>query len=170
VNNVRDDTMKIIKYIPILGMAYQRSMAIKKISGYGEKIDEHIIKCVVYKNTTGNLWHWVHDELATWFDAINQTYVKGNGSGKLKEKDYADNVFGWFGDAFGDARINLSSFRVGVAELGNVYPDFEITYELQRELFEVDQAILSTFPKIFSQNNSLTKEDLFQMLWEILGE
>jgi hypothetical protein len=162
--------MKIIEHIPILGMAYQRSKAIDEISKYDDPIHENIIKSVVYGNSTGNLHHWIYDELATWFDAVNHVLVKGTKSGKLKEKDYVDNTFGFFGEDFNDASVGLQIFYDIQVQYKQKYPEFEITYEIQRNVFDAYQNILSKFPKIFSQRNNFSKNDFARMLWEILGE
>lgn len=156
----------LFEEFPIYCMATPRAKAISLMQGLEDEINEHIIKAIVYENTTGNLEHWI-EEIAEWLYQIDQIEVKPH-SKKLREKDYCNNAFGCFGDAVSDAGVYLTSFRVNTAKKGKVYPDFTVTDKLQERLFTAWSMFLKTFPPIFATKNTYTKQDFIRMVSSIL--
>lgn len=151
----------------IFGMATDKKKAEKKVESISDRINEHIIRCVVYKNTTNDLQHWIYDELTTWFDYINRIELKTK-SGKFTEKSLDDILFGEFGDAVTDAEFNLALFRANVAKNGEEYPDFQVTVQLATELRSVYDEIRTTFMPIFTKKNNYSRTDIYNFLCKIL--
>lgn len=44
--------------VPIYGMSLTRNTAIKRITNCSETFRDHLVKCVVYENTTGDFNKW----------------------------------------------------------------------------------------------------------------
>lgn len=151
----------------IFGMAHDKKKAETKIEALSEQINNHIIKCVVYRNSTNDLQHWIYDELTTWFDYINNIDVKTK-SGKLSERSFDSILFSEFGENPKDAEFNLVVFRASVAKLGTEYPDFQITRNLAKKLNDVYTEIRTTFLPIFTKKNNYTRVDIYNMLSKIL--
>jgi len=157
---------KHFEEFPIYCMATPRAKAISMMQGLEDEINEHITKCIVYGNSTDDLDHWI-SEISEWLYQINQIEVKPNAK-KLKESDYSKNAFGCFGDAVKDAGVYLTVFRVKTAKMGDAYPDFTVTSELQNKLFTAWNLFLKTFPPIFATKNNHTKQDFVDEVSHIL--
>ena len=113
----------------------------------------HLIKCVVFKNTTNNLNHWV-DEIATHFNEINGLILKGSNK-KPSEDMYYDHFFTAAGDVEDDYRIHLRYFK---NTYGEDYPPFEITDNLLSELYLAVMDFANYFSPIMAQKNNYTKD------------
>ena len=155
--------MRFIKEDYLNEMAYSRSWVIDRLKSLSTPVINHIMKCVVYKNTTNNLNHWIN-EIADYFDEVNSTIVKTK-NGKLKEKDYLENLFYYQGVDERDMRVQLMELR-----RDRNYPDFEITIELIRRLTVSFNSIAEEFSRIFTSKNSLTKNDFIKILNKTLLE
>lgn len=129
----------------IKAMALPRKDAISKLSNYSEMIERHVIECVVYKDSLGQLRHWI-GEIATWLNAANKIVCKV----PLKAVDYADNLFGVFGDERNDIEVDLITYQKSDLRT-DCYPDFEVTDELIDELFATTQKLIEvTVPILVS--------------------
>lgn len=62
----------------IFGMAHDKKKTETKIEALSEQINNHIIKCVVYGNSTNDLRHWIYHtpqeytHLYRWCDELRQ--------------------------------------------------------------------------------------------------
>lgn len=124
----------IISSENILGMSFPRKEALFKMESLSEEINEHIIQCVVYKELRYlTIDHWV-GELATWMNRVNKIKC----SSKLKKRDYLDTAFGSVGDSLIDADVNIDAYKLKNQKKtkDEQYPDFEITDELLKKLYD----------------------------------
>ena len=126
----------------IYGMAFPRSDALFKMKSYSNKINEHTIECVVYKQIkylTVN--HWVN-ELSAWMGRVNKIKCDS----RLKARDYVQNVFGSFGSDILDAEVNLDEYRIRNLDKpeDKQYPDFEISNDLILQLYNAYQSVIRT--------------------------
>ena len=149
----------------LLEMAFERGVVVGKIQSLIEPIGEHLVKCVVYKNTTQNLYHWVN-ELAEYFRVINELQVKK--LGKLKEKEYLNYLTQYFGENITDCLSILDIFKLSNK---NKYPGFETNEELATNLFSVYTNLFNEVSKIFAiKKNNYSKKDFNMLIFEILNK
>ena len=146
-------------------MSMDRSRAVSRISGISKSFTEHIVKAVVYKNTTDNLKHWV-DEISEYLSIVNDITVKPKDK-KLKVADISRSLFGEFGDARNDANIILRSFALEVRH-SKEYPDFIVTDDLTNALYFAFQLIYSETLPILTVKNSYTKDDFIPIVCRAL--
>lgn len=132
-------------------MAYNRDKAIEKIKHETETYSEHLIKCIIYKNFTNNLWHWC-DELADKIDTVNRIKLKLGG--KFSQKFYEDEFFLADGDCPSDFEITLKDFK---RDFRFKYPDFKITPELVSEVSEAFNDISLYFSNLVCRENNKDK-------------
>ena len=78
--------MKIFRRTAIYAMSMERDNAKIRVKGFSDVLPEHIIKCVVYGNTTNDLHHWVCVELCGFLSIVNDITVRPHNK-KLKLKD-----------------------------------------------------------------------------------
>lgn len=102
-------------------MAFSRQKALEKITQEAETYSDHLIKCIVFKNTTGNLWHWI-DELSTKLSNVNKIKLKSGG--KFNEQLYLDEFLLADGDCEEDFKLTLEQFK---RKYRFKYSEFEIT-------------------------------------------
>ena len=117
----------------IYAMSYDRRKILHTAYRYSGMIADHVIKCIVYKQSNVDYDHWI-GETANWIAAINR--MKPKKGFKLKAKDYKDNLFIGLGDELRDAELDLNRFKhLYVNHAVDPYPDFEITSKLCENLF-----------------------------------
>ena len=143
----------------ILGQAMAVSPAKQRVAGLGKQIESHIIKCIVYKNSTGNYNHWVH-EISEWLCQINDIKLKIviRNPKKFREDQLEELIFGDFGDARSDARSALYEFKQTNQDKldsrsKHAYPEFEIQESMITNLFSASDEMKHMFCNILSQNN-----------------
>lgn len=134
----------------IYGMSFPRSEAIAKMSNLSSVLNEHLIECVVYSEMKYlTVPHWV-GELAAWMNRANKIKCKT----RLKKQDYLESIFGSFGDSLIDADVNLDEYKRNNARKleSYKYPDFEITEELIKSLYDHYQAVIKcSLPVLMSK-------------------
>lgn len=139
-------------------MAMPKKEVMNKISTFSDLIMEHIIKCVVYGDSTKDFSHWII-EISNFLSIINDYKVKSC-SGKLKYEEYLKCVFyDSQGDEEQDMRQNLRVFK-----LHKSYPDFDITSSMISQLWGVFSRIAKECSTIFADKNNTFKADDFRNL------
>lgn len=157
---------RYIKNSKIYGMAYSRKDVIENIHKIKDALEEHILKCAIYGDSTNNLTHWVK-EVCGYLNYANRFSVKPN-NGRLKYNDYLDNLFGFMGDAIGDAETDLLWFQLNNNH-SKEYPDFEITPELIQRTFDIFNSIKEyMLPILTTKNNNLGAADFYDTIYNIV--
>lgn len=101
---------------PLLEFATDRSKIIVHLNNLNSTLLLHVIKCVLYGNTTNNLDHWL-DEIASYIDDANS--LKFNRDKKLKQYYYEDEFFFYSGDSVEDYDKKVDAF---IQRYSNRYP------------------------------------------------
>lgn len=147
--------------------AYSRNKAIEKVVMENRTYSDHLIKCILYKNTTNNLWHWI-DEIATKINNVNQIRLKSGN--KFSRQFYMDEFFLSDGDCKEDFKITLEHFQ---AKYRFRYPKIEITESILELTDYVFHDLANYFSYTLSTNNNHSKEwfrnkllDYFQDLFQ----
>ena len=140
---------------PVFCMAVDRPKAEKILKKNAETLQRHILKCVVYEDSTGNLKHWVEDEISEYLSIANDVVLKPD-SKKCKPKFYEETLFSFIGDAEIDAKTDLRLFLQDVLKTKE-YPTFEITNDLIHRLYVVYQTFVNTFVPILSKKNDFAE-------------
>lgn len=145
----------------IYAMALSRRHAISKLDSLSPKINEHVIKCVVYgKYQPRDLDGWI-SEIAGWMFAADRTAFVG---AKLKDKDYVDSLFGQFGTDSSDAEDNLLFFEytnLKKREGQNTrLPYFRVNDTLKVKLFRCYNEMKKEIPPILRE-----REEHSKMFW-----
>lgn len=151
----------------IWGMSMELGKAKKKIDSLSDIILEHVCKCVLYRNKTNDYRHWIYDEIATWISYINDVTIKPANK-KMKAKDYANHLFGGFGDSYADARLNLNLEYNRCRKAKEQYPEVEITHDMITDMVNISNQLTSEFSELLSSNNDLTKEEIGNRVRNIL--
>ena len=162
--NIIEQANEYFKNVFLNEMAFSRDDALKKMKSLSEPIFEHIMKCVVYEDTTGNLDHW-KEEIATYLDIINDLDLKTK-TGRLKQKDYLEQVFYREAENETDVKANLKLFN-----LNKNYPDFKITPELISKVFTAYKIISENCSEIFADKfNTFEKLDFKMLVMDALEQ
>lgn len=138
---------------PLTEMAQSRKEAILKVSRLEGTYLEHICKVVLYRNSTGNLHHWL-GEIAQCLADINNIKVKP-GDKKLDAYTLQCNLFMATGDSVEECGFHIK--RVA-EDLLKRYPEAEITPTLLEQAFEVLVDLSDYFSPILAAKNSRNKE------------
>jgi hypothetical protein len=154
----------------IQGMAYERPKGLAILKKNSDTLSEHIIKCVVYGNDTGNYDHWIEDEIADYLKIANGVTFKGNK--RPKKEDLISTLFSSFGDSEQDADTNLSQFRVDnrSGKFRESYPNFNIDEDMVCRLYQAYQAVMEYSIPILTTFNDYTKQDFEQELHTVLDK
>lgn len=159
--------MKILKSVrPIFGMSYTRSKAIEQIKGLSDPIERHLIKCIVYGDTTNDLYHWVHDEIAQYLHSIHTICVKPNNK-KLKRTQYEDLIFGSFGNTRNDVKTSLLIFRAWNNRTKQ-YPEFEVDEDMVDRLFKTVTNMKEKVIPILITTANLDRENFYNLIKDII--
>lgn len=150
----------------ILGMAMNRNKAVSRVESYAYTLVEHIIKCVVYGNSTGNLKHWVEDEICEILSVVNSITIKPSDK-KLKKRDYVDTIFGYMGDARSDANVMVRDFRLKNKH-NSKYPNFEVTEDLIDRTYKSFQNIMNYMLPILITKNDMKSEDFVKGIYKAI--
>lgn len=153
----------------IYSMSVPRSKAKERIEALGEIVLEHVCKCVLYGDSTGDYHHWVDGEIANWLSIANDLTIKPSNK-KLKARDYDEMLLGGFGDDLADARMNLNLLYRKFRQSANPYPEVNLTPDLVKKLADVTAALHDILPKLLSQQNNMTQDDLAAELHTILDK
>ena len=148
-------------------MAYPRGKAIHHIEDRLPYINEHLIKCVLYGDSTNSLHHWINAEIAPALYDIANIRVKTSGQ-KLTQSDYSALFESEFGEDEFDAAIGLRGFVI-TNRNNNQYPNIEPTEANADKLFRIYRYFKNEFANLFASNISVSEEDIKTPLWNLLG-
>lgn len=144
----------------ILAMSRPRQGALNKLSRNNKKIQEHIIKCVIYPNYESKK-HWIKDELCNWFYQADKIQCDT----KLKKQDYRNTVFGMIGNTLGESLDDLTDFKEDfVKNASNPYNDFIITDELANTLYQTYQNLISIAIKQFMDKSIKSINEWYEII------
>ena len=142
----------------IYAMAFPRSVVLDKAKSLAVTLNNHIIKCVVYRNVLPvYLDHWV-EEVGIYLFTVNKIKSKVN----LKPKDYLNSLFADCGNEKDDAEANLRLFKLKNLE-SKEYPDFEITDKLSESLFKRYTNLITAAMPILTSSKVLTINEWVQI-------
>lgn len=144
--------IKIFKGKSACEMAFSRQKALEKIMQEAETYSDHLIKCIIFKNTTGNLWHWV-DEISTKLSNVNKIKLKFGR--KFDKQVYLDEFLLADGDCEEDFKLTLEQFK---RKYRFKYSEFEVTPELITLTNTVFNEIASYFAPMLASLNTRTIE------------
>lgn len=130
-------------------MAFNRSVAIRRVQSYADTLFEHLLKCVVFGDTTGNLTHWINEEIAVYLSDISEIEVKTK-NGKLNKIDYETALLSDIGENLQDYKSTISSIRASWRKRDK-YPFFPITNELVNKMYIMYTSIIKQCSEIFIQ-------------------
>lgn len=154
----------------ITAMSYERKAILDKAFRISDRIQEHILKCVIYSKNYRDYKHWIEEELATFFSDINDmTPKKGF---KIKDVDYRKNLFSAFGDELEDAKREVKIFhRTFVEKHPDPYPDFNIVPELYTTYFHAWQELRDEiYHKIGKYSKETSHEEISKLLHSVLDK
>ena len=140
----------------LVEMAMSLGEAKARLESIESQYFNHVIKCVVYGDSTGDLYYW-EQEIANLLNIANNIKIK-SGNGKLSERSYKDYFFYAWGDEVADYEGGLEYFKI---KNSNRYPDFEITEDLVKKVFEVVSDLAEYFSPLFSKANNITEPKIF---------
>lgn len=146
-------------------MAVYKSVVLDKIGAEGVQYYKHILKMLLFKDTTGNLHHWA-GEVAECLYKVNNIIVNPT-ERKLKPQDYLDCFLLGAGDSVVDYEDDLRFFQ---KTLGKNYPPFKITPELSQLTYQVFLDLANYFAPVLSSENSYSKEWFRNKLIEYFQE
>lgn len=152
----------------IYGMSLDRGKAKKRIEDLSDIILEHICKCILYGDSTHDYHHWIYEEVSNWLYYINRITVKPRDK-KLKVRDYADFIFGGFGDDMADAELNLNLEYNKCRRANPPYPEVKITNDMVKSLFNITRDLKSSLPALLAAENNLVKEDIGALVESVLN-
>lgn len=150
--DVWEELNKLYEEEQLLEMALPLAVAKERLTNNAKQYFYHLFKCVVFGNSTGDLYHW-EQEIANYLNIINNVKIKGSNN-KPSVKFYEDNFFYYFGDEVKDYKGGLEDFKL---RIGKKYPPFEVTEELYTKVFEVVQDFAIFFANNFAKNNNLNE-------------
>lgn len=146
-------------------MAMSRSMMIDFMENFSTLYRDHLLKCIIYKNNTGNLYHWTN-ELAEILCKVNSKVSKNNNY-KLSEGVYKDYLLLAAGDTEEEWEDNLAVFK---RKNKGKYPKFDITPNLILLTYNTVIDLAEYFAPILSTKNDYTKEKFQQKIIEYFGD
>ncbi len=148
--------MKIHKY-SIFAMANDRSYVEQKIRQLEDRIIQHIVKIGLYRNSTGDMHHWL-SEISAFLYACNTYKVKPKGK-KLKRSRYDDLLFPSWGEGnIEDMQAAVSYF---LADNYGKYPDVEINDDTLYQVLKVYDVVRDySLDLLPTMNNKTTSEIL----------
>lgn len=149
----------------IFGMSYPKSKALQILDANSKQLNAHLIKYVLYKDIRkDSKHHWIN-EMSAWLNSANRVTCKS----KLRERDYEDTLFGWFGTTIDDAEINLELFyNEYVKRSPKPYPEFEITPSIVNDLYDVYIQLKRIALPILVKHELLSTESWARILRAIL--
>ena len=144
----------------IKAFAYSRKKARDTINSYAYKLNEHVIKCIIFgKLRPESKVHWIK-EIANWLVECDKSQIQ---QANLKTKDYNDTIFEFFAETMDETEYGLIHFEKTnlekhEGEPGSL-PYFEINSKMVNKLFNCytdlrDICIPRFQSKTFHEKNS----------------
>lgn len=155
----------------IYSMAFDRSIAINHLKKPAKTLMRHMIKCIVYGNTTGNYDHWIN-EISDYLEIANDVRM----SPKNKKPDwdmFNTYLLGELGDTELDAKVIIAEFskdnekaiRMGKKH----YPRFDPTYDMAVRLSKAVGRLKQLIRPILCNKNNYTKDGFAALVREALS-
>ena len=140
-------------------MAFPRRIVISKIEDRLEAYGNHILKCVVYKDTFGSLDYWCKEisGLLEYFDSLNTKDSK-----PLKSSVYNE-IFDEYANETSDFKACLLGFRIS-EERKKEYPFYEIDNDLVSRFEDVYIEIKNKVCDMLSEKIDYTSADYFNTI------
>lgn len=151
---------RYIRSNSIFAMADARKHVLEKLDSLNSKIEEHVLKCVVYGHDDPSYEHWIH-EITNWISYANDVTLKPNNK-KPKASDFLNTVFS-FGDDISDAKLSLGCFQAKIHD-SDKYSYFEVTDVLARNLLQSLNNIVDTMIPIVTKDNNLRYSQIKEIL------
>lgn len=139
-----------------------RPEAFKICEAESVKINNNLIKCLAYKNSTNDYSKWLQ-ELSESLNILNQITIANQGK-KLRKFDLDNYVFYIFGTKLSDAENNLKQFHI---DKDTSTPYFVITFELTKSLYALYSEFKETFTEIIRKPNKSDIHDFYNKLLEM---
>ena len=152
-------------YRQIIGMSMSRKTYIDNIYATAKILTDHIIKCVVYKNKTNSLNHWIH-EISNFLSLPFRYTIKPN-KGRLKYEEYEDEIFGYFGDESMDCEGALILFQ---STVGKNYPEFDITDEIVDSLYQTVSRLKEIVIPLLVSGKIMNSNEVYQLISPVFAE
>lgn len=143
----------------IYSMAFSRSVAIGHLKKPAKTLMRHMIKCIVYGNTTGNYDHWI-GEISDYLVIANNIRL----SPRNKKPDwdmFNTYLLGELGDTELDARVIIAEFKKdnekAIRMSRKHYPEFEPTRDMEVRLASAVGNLKRLIRPILCNKNDYTK-------------
>lgn len=151
--------MKLYVYAKqvILGMAFDRPDAILHMRKLAETLMFHMVKCIVYGNSTGNYNHWIEDEISSYLASANAIRLKPSNK-KPKLDMFNRYLFGMLGDDVQDAGVCIATFRAW-NQKKQKYPDFVPTEEQAIRMNKATQNLKRLVLPLLGSKNDYSMDD-----------
>ena len=152
-----------------ISAAIDRNKLLVRLDAWGEEVAEHLAKCAMYGDSLGQgkYDHWIKDELATWISDANEAICKHN-NGKLKPKQYEDTLFGFLGDSYVEARMNLHALQSRNKRYSDAYPFKQVDSAMIERMYSISNAVIAKFVPLLSSKNTFTKDDVEILLHSVI--
>ena len=146
----------------ILSMTRPRQGALNKLSRHNQKIQEHVIKAVVYSDIKPeSMDHWIHDELCNWLHQADRVKCDS----KLKPQDYRNTVFGMIGSTKGEALEDLEDFKEDFVDNSTKpYPEFTIDSKLIQRLYQAYQNLITLSIRQFTDSSVKSIDEWYDLI------
>lgn len=151
---------------PIFAMALPRKTAITKLQSIAPEFAEHIMKSVIFLDTTQNLRHWVFEEISNWVDIANTIRVKPNNK-KLSTDDYLEYFFAEFGEEPEDVKVILGTM-ISTPRFRRDYGNVELTPKLVNSVWACEQEIMKYLLPILTSVNTISADTIANEVYDII--
>ena len=131
-----------------------------------ESICNHIIKCIIYGDTTNSLNHWINQELSSWLSRISNMVVQ-TPKQKLSKQQYSKLLFDDFANDVYDMYVMIGFFKdkyIHKEDLKNPLPDFELDYNISKLVFEGFTQVKNAMSTLLASKSKYTKEEIAPIL------
>lgn len=142
-------------------MAYGRSKIIDTCKRFRYIVEVHIVKAVVYGNSTKDLKHWVQQELSNYISIISSMKSKPKNR-KLKISEYQKYLFDDSCDNIVDAKTDLRIIQIDL--LNDNYPDFDITDDIVERFWGTFTQVRNIVCNLLVEDKEYSKEDIAEKI------
>lgn len=130
----------------LLEMAMPRNVAKKKIERLAETTCEHVLKCIVFEDTTNNLNHWIVEVATNCTLCGNMTLKPKNN--KFSEKEYRKLLFESNFEDKDNVELMLKFYH---QKWKQSYPSFKVTPELIDKVYYSANELIDAVVDMFLQ-------------------
>lgn len=133
----------------------------QKIIDLSYEYVEHLMKIVIFGDSTNDLYHW-EQEIANFISQVNDIIIKPN-SKKLTTEFYRDYFFLGQGDNLSDIKLFISIWE---RKEGKYYPSFDLNDIIYENLLTIMVDFADYFSPILSTKNNHSKNYFFNKILE----